>query len=94
MISSCFDEVIGKQGKDVVLAVHSFGGVPGCAAAGPFVRSVRKDQGKKGGIVAVLFLAAFAIPKGLSCLQAFGGEHAPFVIMEVRILHTSQYPVI
>lgn len=92
MITSCLEQVIGEQGKDVVLVLHSFGGVPGCAAAGPFVRSMRKDQGKEGGIVAVLFLAAFTTPKGMSCLQAYGGAHAPFVLMEVRILHTRKYP--
>lgn len=93
MISSCLEGIIDEQGRDVVLVLHSFGGVPGCAAAGPFVRSVRKDQGKKGGIVAVLFLAAFAIPKGMSCLQAFGGRHAPFVMEEVRVLNTAEIPI-
>ena len=93
MITSHLEQVIGgEQGKDVVLVLHSFGGVPGCAAAGTFLRFMRKDQGKEGGIVAVLFLATFASSKGMSYLQAFGGKHAPFVMMEVRVLHTWKWP--
>ena len=86
------EQVIGEQGKDVVLVLHSFGGVPGCAAAGPFLRSVRKKQEKEGGIMAVLFIAAFAIPKGKDLLHALGAKHAPFVVEEVRILHTRKWP--
>lgn len=83
MITSHLEEVIGKQGKDVILVLHSFGGVPGCAAAGPFVRSARKKQDQKGGIMAILFIAAFAVPKGMTFLQTLGGKHAPFVVEEV-----------
>lgn len=63
MITSRWEDVIGEQGRDVVLVVHSYGGISGSAAAGPFVRSVRGKQGKDGSVVAILFMTSLAIPK-------------------------------
>jgi hypothetical protein len=43
----------------------------------------RDGQGKKGGIIAQVYIAAFLAPEGVSLLQLAGGKHAPWVVRNV-----------
>lgn len=47
-----------EQEHDVVVAVHSYGGVPGCEAIKGFTEGDQAAQGKKGGVVKLLFICA------------------------------------
>ncbi|KAI1420365.1 Alpha/beta hydrolase fold-1 [Xylaria sp. FL1777] len=63
------------EGKEFVIAAHSYGGIPGCGATKGFTVHDRAAAGKKGGFRAILFIAAFALPEpNLNLLTAFGGE--------------------
>jgi pimeloyl-ACP methyl ester carboxylesterase len=73
-------------GTDVVLIAHSYGGLPGGSAATALMRSQREKEGKKGGIVAQIYIAAFVAPEGKSLLGLNGGGHAPWVLEDVRLL--------
>lgn len=46
------------QEHDVVVVVHSYGGVPGCEAIKGFTRADQVAKGKKGGVVKLLFISA------------------------------------
>lgn len=73
------------EGKKIVLIVHSYGGCPGGSASEGFSFRQRAAEGKEGGIVMFVYLAAFIIPKGMSLTGALGGKFAPFMILdEVR----------
>ncbi|KAI1321236.1 alpha/beta-hydrolase [Xylariaceae sp. FL0255] len=62
------------EGKEFVIAAHSYGGVPACAATKGFTVAERAEQGKKGGFRAILFIAAFALPEpDKDLLTSFGG---------------------
>ena len=62
-------------GKEVVIATHSYGGIPGCASTEGLSVKERAAQGKRGGFRAILFMAAFALPKaGVTCNDSFGKE--------------------
>jgi alpha-beta hydrolase superfamily lysophospholipase len=68
-----------EKGHEVVLVGHSYGGIPACAATEGFTTQQRAAQGSSGEFKAIVFLAAFAIPrKGMDLLQAFGGSWAPW----------------
>jgi len=73
-------EILLDEGKYVILAAHSYGGIPSSAAAKGFMKSERQAAGKNGGIVAQVYIAAFLAPEGVSLLQLAGGKHAPWVI--------------
>lgn len=76
-------EALLDEGKDIILAAHSYGGIPSSAAAKGFMKSEREAQGKRGGVVAQVYIAAFLAPEGVSLLQLAGGKHAPWVVRNV-----------
>jgi len=68
-------EVILKAtdaGNDVVLVMHSYGGIPGSAACKGLSKAERAEAGKNGGVVRLVYMCSFAIPEGES-LKSFGG---------------------
>lgn len=73
--ATCSDLV--DAGKDVILIGHSYSGVPVCQAVRGLERSLRQKEGKAGGIVRVVFIAAFLLPDGMSTMQYSGGRLPP-----------------
>lgn len=70
-------------GKDVVLLSHSLGGlIAGNAVQGRDV-AARQKAGKKGGVVQLIYLAAFMTPAGASLKDLMGGSYFPW--MEVTV---------
>ncbi len=70
-----------NAGKDVVLAMHSYGGCPGAAAAKGLSKAELAAQGKKGGIIGLLFICAFVAKEGDSLLSKLPGNvFDPWVI--------------
>ena len=70
-------------GKDVVLLSHSLGGlIAGNAVQGRDV-AARQKAGKKGGVVQLIYLAAFMTPAGASLKDLMGGSYFPW--MEVAV---------
>ncbi|KAK9800007.1 putative Alpha/beta hydrolase fold-1 [Seiridium cardinale] len=59
-------ERLADQGKQIVLVVHSYGGMVGGNAVENLGYKQRAQAGKKGGVVMFVYMAAFANPKGLS----------------------------
>ncbi|KAJ4303247.1 hypothetical protein N0V90_002140 [Kalmusia sp. IMI 367209] len=58
------------EGKDVLLFMHSYGGVYGPQALKGLSKAERKSQGLQGGVVALIFVAAFVAPVGASAVSA------------------------
>lgn len=54
------------QGKDVVLAMHSYGGLVGSEAVEGLGKVERVQQGKNAGVVALFYIAAFMLAPGQS----------------------------
>ena len=82
-VHSILEEFLDEE-RDIILAAHSYGGLPSCAAAKGLMKSEREAQGKMGGIIAQVYIAAFVAPEGVSLLQLAGGQHAPWIIRNVR----------
>ena len=70
-------------GKDIVLLCHSSGGLVGSNAVEGFGVASRKAAGELGGVVLVVFLSAFMLPKGKSLLETLGGTPPPWLVLEV-----------
>ncbi|KAJ9617091.1 hypothetical protein H2200_000812 [Cladophialophora chaetospira] len=66
------------EGKDIVLVVHSYGGVIGNEAVQGFAKSEREKEGKKGGVSHIYFCCAFALPEGVSLMDALNGKDLPW----------------
>ena len=57
------------SGRDVVLLMHSYGGIPGPVAADGLSKQELSAQGKPGGIIGMIMLSAFIAGEGLSLLD-------------------------
>ncbi|KAJ0114846.1 hypothetical protein J7T55_004588 [Diaporthe amygdali] len=65
-----YAEPLFKQGKEVLLVAHSYGGLPACVATRENSIAERARRGLSGGFRHVIFLCAFAIPAaGMSILD-------------------------
>lgn len=73
------------EGKDVVLLMHSFGGVYGGASVSGLSKTEREKEGQKGGVVALVYMAAACVPSGMTTLERMGvGEDLlPWVELDV-----------
>lgn len=89
VIRSAIEGCIAK-GKDVVLFMHSYGGMPGNEACKGLIKN---QNGQKYGVIHVVFCAAFALPEGVSLFEAAGGRDAPWwVISSDRLTCTPATP--
>jgi hypothetical protein len=66
------------QGRDIVVLMHSYGGVPGSSAADGLLASQRSKEGKKGGITHLIYCTSFALPQGVSLMNATHDEPLPW----------------
>ena len=81
-ITAALSPLVEIEGKDVLLFMHSYAGMPGAAAATGLAKSQREQEGKVGGVIGLLFLGAFVVPEGLSCAGLQGGNLPPWILLD------------
>ncbi|KAL9071895.1 MAG: hypothetical protein Q9157_005301 [Trypethelium eluteriae] len=84
------EHLIEKNGKDVVLVMHSYGGLAGAGAVEGLEKVRRNAAGEQGGVVAAVFIAAFLVDKGQSLLGQFP-QKPPYLIEDVSQAMVPQY---
>lgn len=72
-----------KDGTDVLMVMHSYGGCPGAAAAKGLSTKERKADGKTGGIIGLIFIAAFLLHQGECVFNCVGGKWEPWHCVDV-----------
>lgn len=76
-------ERLSDEGKKVVLVVHSYGGLVGANAVEGLGYKQRQREGKTGGVILFVYLAAFVTPLGKSIKEMLGGQFLPWMRPEV-----------
>ena len=66
--------LIETDGKDVVLVMHSYGGMPGSVAARGLEKVQRTQERRKGGVIGLIFISGFVLSQGLSVADGQGGS--------------------
>lgn len=79
-----------NEGKDVLMVMHSYGGIPGTESTKGLLKKEREIEGKKGGIVGLVYMTAFLLPEGQS-VGSFLGGYENWIIFNVN--HIRQLPV-
>ncbi|GFN11408.1 alpha/beta hydrolase [Aspergillus tubingensis] len=74
--------LVEDQSQNVVLLMHSYAGMPGASAASGLSKVERQQQGKSGGILGLIFLAAFVVPEGHSCAGLQGGQLPSWILLD------------
>jgi pimeloyl-ACP methyl ester carboxylesterase len=82
-----FTSELVAAGKDVILVLHSYGGIPGTESAKGLLKKDREAEQKSGGIVSLVYVTAFLIPPGAT-LASFLGGMPPWIIFEVSHIST------
>jgi pimeloyl-ACP methyl ester carboxylesterase len=82
VIRNALNDIVLTE-SDIVVVMHSYGGLPGSAAAKGYSKAERHKQGKDGGIIQMIYIAAFIIDEGVSVTDTYGGEVAPWVTVHV-----------
>ncbi|KZT60265.1 alpha/beta-hydrolase [Calocera cornea HHB12733] len=67
-----------SAGREVVLVMHSYGGLPGAAA----VKGLGKREGRQGSVVHLVFLGSFVLDEGEAALDLLQGQLPPWVAPE------------
>jgi pimeloyl-ACP methyl ester carboxylesterase len=85
---------LADEGKDVVLVVHSYGGVIGTEAVRGFAKSDREKEGKNGGVSHLYYCCAFALPEGASLMGGLNNKPLPwFQLNDAEDLVTPATPI-
>jgi hypothetical protein len=71
------------QGKNIVLVMHSYSGLPGTESVKGFARKDLAAQDKNGGVVGLLYESALLLPAGLSVASALPGGLDSFMELDV-----------
>lgn len=69
--------------NDVIVVCHSYGGVVATNASIGLGKKEREARGEKNGIINIVFMCAFALPKGVSLWDALGRKPLPWFVMDV-----------
>lgn len=77
---------LADQGRQVIVVVHSYGGLVGAEATPGLGFKQRKAEGKAGGVTLLVYLSAFVTPKGASILNMLGGK--PMDWMDFQVSHS------
>lgn len=78
-------ERLADEGKAVVLAMHSYGGIPGTQSVKGLSRKERQQQGKKGGVARLVYVAAMLINEGENSGDSFGEFAEPREYFKVSV---------
>lgn len=69
-----FTTKLADEGKDIVLVMHSYGGVVGTESSRGLIKSHRETSGKPGGIIGLCYIAAVVLEVGQSMLTFNSGR--------------------
>ena len=71
--------LIEEKHKDVVVFVHSYGGVVGAGAAAGLGKTTRAARNEAGGVIGLIYLVGNIVAEGETLMQAVGGAYPPFI---------------
>lgn len=75
------------------MVAHSYGGVVVTNGVEGFSLAHRQASGKKGGVILLIYMSAFVVPKGMCLMDMFGGNIPPWIKVEVRDRHSHEIEV-
>lgn len=80
-------KLVDEEHKDVIVVAHSYGGVVATQAVEQrFAKKIRENEGRKGGVVRLVYMCAFLLEVGQILPGAVGGSLPPFVTLDVSLL--------
>ena len=78
-----------NEGKDVIVAPHSYAGMPVGSAIEGLSKVERAAKGQQGGVVGLIYICAFVSQEGASLFDMIGGKWAPWQDVKVRCVFSN-----
>lgn len=75
-----------EAGKDILLVMHSYGGIPGSCAAKGLSKGERSSQGYAVGILGIVYIAAILVGERESLFKGAKQRPNPWIVADVRPL--------
>ncbi|KAJ5644492.1 alpha/beta-hydrolase [Penicillium longicatenatum] len=73
---------LAEQGRQIVVVNHSYGGLVGAGAVEGLGFKQREQTGLSGGVIQVVWMAAFVASKGMSIVDMLGGSYLPWMLLK------------
>ncbi|KAL4958764.1 alpha/beta hydrolase [Aspergillus stella-maris] len=93
-LRSILSRLVEDEGKDVIVVGHSSGGISASGAVEGLSKKERVKDGKEGGVLMVVYMAAFVLDKGMSLLNMLGGEYLPWMEVDGDYVRVTSNPEI
>ena len=77
-------QLVVEKKKEVILVMHSYGGMPGTEAPVGLGKQEREEKGLEGGVIRLVYIMALAAAEGYQRPQDGGFEDWITVDLEVR----------
>lgn len=90
-------EALADEGKDVLVVMHSYGGIPGTQAVKSLTRKERQAQGRDGGVMGMVYVSSLLINEGESSEDSFAGfrgKPPDFFRVSVCLLLTTYHTIV
>jgi pimeloyl-ACP methyl ester carboxylesterase len=88
VIRNALNDIVLTE-SDIVVVMHSYGAIPGSSAARGFSRAERHKQGKDGGIIDMVYMAAMVCDEGISLKARIGGKLGSWITVHVGSTYRS-----
>ncbi|KAK4935872.1 hypothetical protein LTR10_023130 [Elasticomyces elasticus] len=85
-------EKLADQGKEIVMVMHSYGGVVGTECSKGLSRTERKEAGKAGGIIKLVYFTCVVPGVGISLRELLPGDDLPWLIVRDDVPEESAQP--
>lgn len=72
-------EKLADQGKEIVMVMHSYGGVVGSECSKGLSKPERREAGKPGGIVRLVYFTCVVPEVGVSLRDLLPGDDVPWL---------------
>lgn len=94
VVKNAITDILDNKGNNVVVVCHSYGGAVASNAAEGLAEKDRNADGKKTWIQAIVYVAAFALPKGMSLNGSLPeGFTPPFYNLKYASLFWRRNPI-
>lgn len=74
--------LVQKAGKDIIIVVHSFGGVIAGGSANGLSKTDRKAQNLPGGVLGLVYISGNLVHEGQTMVDSVGGEWPAWLIRD------------
>ena len=84
-IRDCVNKLVEK-GEEVVVILHSYAGLPGGEALKGLGMKERAKEGKKGGVIRLIFIMAYVVPEGFQlALKGDTSKTPPWMKVDKKV---------